>query len=203
MSRVLSFYSNTVRFTRLFLVCGAVAGLAACAEGAEPAGMTVQASTVPAVADASPVKNAIAVGTVSGGEETNPLWKSEVSNENFKTALEDSLTQSTLKGDGNAPFVMNAKLVSLRQPLMGFDLKVTSTVEYTVLPTGKTAPIMQETVVTPYTANFSDAFGAVKRLRLANEGAMRENIKEMITRLIKAGEPGGPLADPAKRALTQ
>jgi hypothetical protein len=60
-------------------------------------------------------------------------------------------------------------------------------------------------VVTPYTANFGDALVAVERLRLANEGAMRENIKEIISRIITASEPGGPLsgAGPVKTSALQ
>jgi hypothetical protein len=55
---------------------------------------------------------------------------------------------------------------------------------------------MDQTVLTPYTANFSDAFVGMGRLRLANEGAMRENIREIISRLVAAGQPGGVLIGP-------
>jgi hypothetical protein len=176
-----------------------MAGLAACASGARTGAMTAPVAPDQIIADNSPIKNAIAVGAVSGGDETNPLWKSEVSNANFKTALEDSLALSVLKGNARASYVLNAKLVSLHQPFAGFDMTVTSTVEYSLTAAGKPTPILDETVVTPYTAALGEAFIGVERLRLANEGAMRENIKQIIARLITAAQPGGALsAGPVK-----
>jgi hypothetical protein len=197
--------AKAFRYARLIAGCAALAALTACASGARTGAMTAPLSPNQIVSDKSPIKNAIAVGTVSGGEKTNPLWKSEVSDANFKIALEDSLALSILKGSAGAPYVLNAKLVSLHQPFGGFDLTVTSTVEYTILAAGQTAPVMNETVVTPYTANFGDALVAVERLRLANEGAMRENIKEIISRIITASEPGGPLSGvgPVKTSALQ
>jgi len=205
MSRNLSLHSVFLHYARVTVGCVALAGLAACASGARTGAMTASVAPDQIVGDTSPVKKAIAVGIVTGGDDTNPLWTSQVSNANFKTALEDSLALSVLKGDAGAPYTLNAKLVSLHQPFAGFDMTVTSTVEYSLLAAGKPAPVMQETVVTPYTANFGEAFVAGERLRLANEGAMRENIKEAIARLIKAGQPGGALAvpAPAKTAAAQ
>jgi hypothetical protein len=47
---------------------------------------------------------------------------------------------------------------------------------------------------TTYTAKFSDAFIALERLKLANEGAGRENITELIDRLYKLDLPAGSIA---------
>jgi len=205
MSFNLSLHSISVRHARVLVGCLAVTGLAACASGARTGAMTAPVAPDQIVADNSPIKKAIAVGAVTGGDETNPLWKSEVSNGNFKTALEDSLALSVLKGGADAPYTLNAKLVSLHQPFAGFDLTVTSTIEYSLLAPGKATPVLSKTVVTPYTAELGEAFLGVERLRLANEGAMRENIKQIIAHLITAAQPGGPLAGPApaKTALAQ
>ena len=192
-------------YARFLAGCLVLAGLSACASGARNAAMTVPVAPNQIVTDTSLIKHAIAVGEVSGGTETNPLWKSDVSNAAFKSALEDSLALSVLKGGPTAPYTLNAKLVSLHQPFAGLDMTVTSTVQYTLLATGQTKPVMDETVVTPYTANFSDAFLGMERLRLANEGAMRENIGEIVKRLIAAGQPGGALsgARPVKTSSLQ
>jgi len=186
-----------LRFTHVLVGCFALAGLAACSSGANVGAMTVSVAPDQIVADNSPIRKAIAVGTVTGGQENNPMLASKVSNGNFKTALENSLALSVLKGDAGAPYMLDAKLVTLEQPLMGFDMTVTSTVEYTLLTTGKSDPVMHETVVAPYTAKIGEAFLGVERLRLANEGSIRENIKEIVARLIKASQPGGALAGPA------
>jgi hypothetical protein len=47
---------------------------------------------------------------------------------------------------------------------------------------------------TTYTAQFSDAFLALERLKLANEGAGRENITEIIDRLYQLNLPAGSIA---------
>ena len=184
---------------RLRVVVGLIAltGLAACSSGARDAAMTVPVAPNQIISDTSPLKNAITVGDVTGGSETNPILASKVSNGSFKSALESSLTLSVLKGGPDAPYKLNANLVSLDQPTMGFNMTVTSVVKYTLLAKDKPAPVMEETVVTPYTANFSDAFVGVERLRLANEGSMRENIREIISRIFAASKPGGALAGTA------
>ena len=38
----------------------------------------------------------------------------------------------------------------------------------------------EQTIVSPYTATISDAFIGIERLKLANEGAIRESIKSGI-----------------------
>lgn len=43
--------------------------------------------------------------------------------------------------------------------------------------------ILKETIDSSYTAQFSDSVVGVKRLRLANEGAIKENIKQFIEKL--------------------
>jgi hypothetical protein len=185
------------RYARLFSACFALAALSACVSGANRGAMVAPLAPEEISADIAPIKNAIHVGAVTGGEDTNPLWSSQVSNANFKAALEDSLALAVLKGDDHAPYVLNAKLVELHQPFAGFDMTVTSTVEYMLTPAGQSKPTLTEKVVTPYTAAFGDAFLGAERLRVANEGAMRENIKEIIARLIKAAQKGGPLNAPA------
>lgn len=64
---------------------------------------------------------------------------------------------------------------------------MTSHVNYKVYePSGE--PLLLETVDAPYTANFSDALVAGTRLKLANEGAIRESIRLFFEKL-RAAEP--------------
>jgi hypothetical protein len=59
---------------------------------------------------------------------------------------------------------------------------VTPTVDYTIVDAAG-ATVLSERVVSPFTAQFSDSFLAVERLRLANEGAIRENIRQFLALL--------------------
>src|SRR6266568_3882619 len=106
---------------------------AGCASGARTDAMTAAVSPGTIVADASPLRGAFRVGTVTGGNETNPLWKSNVSNENFRAALEQSLALHAMTARDQGRYLVNAELVSLDQPFGGFDLTVTAKVHYTVV----------------------------------------------------------------------
>ena len=151
---------------------------------------SVQPATV--VDEASPLRTAVQISGITGGKATDPLWTSQVSNENFRQALELSLKQHTILGGGDAPLALQAILVSLDQPVIGFDMTVTSTVTYQITNAAGQS-VFDETVATPYTANFSDAFAGVERLRLANEGSIKKNIRTFIQKLVAASR-----SDPAR-----
>lgn len=117
---------------------------------------------------------------VSGGSETNPLWTAQVSNNDLKTALESSLGAAGYLGADGPPMVVTANMVELNQPLAGFDMSVTSRIQYSVTSAGRV--VFNDTVSATGTATLSDAFAGVERLRLANEKSIQENIKQFITR---------------------
>ena len=171
---------------RVLILVAVCLSLAACASGAQPAQMISAAAEGQAIGDASPLKNSMTVGPVTGGSKTSPLWKSEVSNEDFAEALRQTLIARTMLASANARFVLNAELLELDQPFAGFDMEVTSTVKYRLTNADGSKAVFETTVKAPYTANFSSAFLGVKRLQLANEGAMRENIGKFIEQLIAA-----------------
>ena len=163
-----------------------VAGLSACASGARSGAMTAPLDAQHIITDGSPLFKAVAVAPVSGGKETNALLQSKISNEAFQMALEQSLALNAMLAESNARYTVTAALEDLKQPFAGFDMTVTASVHYVVTPTAGGAPVFDETIVTPYTANFSDAFVGVERLRLANEGAVRTSIATFIGKLALA-----------------
>jgi len=179
---------------RAFAVCGLAVILSGCATGARTGAMTVPVGGDLIVPDNSPLHNAFRVGTVDGGSDTNPLWKSNVSDENFRQALEQSLSLQAMIAPERGRYTVNAKLIELDQPIIGFDMTVTAKVRYTVMMGDAPGAKFDETIETPYTANFSDAFLGVERLRLANEGAIQANIKAFIEKLVAASQPGQALS---------
>jgi hypothetical protein len=134
----------------------------------------------------SPMRNGIAINSVSGGTSTNPMWLSKVGDENFKQSLQLSLQSSALLAqDGSkGNYSLDVKLLSLNQPFAGFDLKVTATVEYVLQEVATGKKVLNTTIVTPFTATVGDAFVAMVRLKIANEGAIRVNIEEFIKQLV-------------------
>lgn len=158
----------------------ALLGVAACASPSNPALMTLAATPGLTAAPGDLGYKSVTTVTVSGGQDTNPMWTSQVSNADFKTALEGSLAAAGYMGAEGQPMTVSASLIDLKQPLMGLDMSVTSQVRYTVSRADRT--VFDETVAATGTATLGQAFAGVERLRMANEASIRENIKEFLTR---------------------
>lgn len=164
------------------LAVAMMASLSACASGARPDAMTVLPSTIKAAQPGDFAHRGMKIANVNGGSATNPLWVSQVSTEDFRLALEESLRGANYLGStADAPLSLTASLVDLKQPFAGFDLSVTSTVRYSVTDQAG-AVVFDDTVAATGTARISEAFAAVERLRLANEHSIRENIRAFIER---------------------
>ena len=179
---------------RVLVVAIAAGALSGCASGARPGAMTAGLDTAHIIDAKSPLYMAMAVNPIEGGKDTNPLWKSNVSNQDFKTALEQSLQLNTMLATTRAKYNIAVTLDGLKQPLIGLDMTVTATVHYVVVANGGGKPIFDQVITSPYTANFSDAFVGMERLRLANEGAIRTNITNFITALSGVKAAGMPAA---------
>lgn len=126
--------------------------------------------------------NNIVVTTVAGGRETNPLLASQVNNESFRQALESSLKRADLYSN-EAKYKLAVNLIELKQPLLGFDLTVTCNTHYRLENPSSDKPLFDKNIITSYTATVSDAFIAIERLKIANEGAVKANITEFIKEL--------------------
>lgn len=158
----------------------ALLGLGACASASRPEAMTLSA-TPGLIAGAGDVGyHSVTSVTVAGGTETNPLWVSSVSNDDFRTALEASLDAAGYLGTSGSPLAVSANLEKLQQPIAGLDMSVTSTVRYSVTREGTV--VFDDTVAATGTATMGEALAAVERLRLANEKSIRENIRQFLER---------------------
>lgn len=170
----------TLRRLGAVAACASLMALAACASPSRPEFMTVPTTAGLTAAPGDVGYHAVTTVNVSGGHDTNPLWTAQVSDADFKTALEASLTAAGYMGSEGRPLVVTATMVDLKQPLAGFDMSVTSQVQYRV--TRGDQVIFTETVSATGTATMGEAFAAVERLRLANEKSIQENIKEFLKR---------------------
>ncbi|MEM9678091.1 MAG: hypothetical protein AAF890_08540 [Pseudomonadota bacterium] len=168
-----------MRFLQTIFVFCLFVLLAGCASPAKREAMVP--SSLSEVALNVQYKDAISVVVVSGGKTTNPLWVSNISNEDFKASV-----QSALRANGytstSGKYTLEVVMLSVKQPLVGTALTVTTQVAYT-LKTVDGSTVFQRTITAPYTAKFSDSLLAVERLRLANEGSARENIRKFIEAL--------------------
>jgi hypothetical protein len=173
------FQEKKVKIVRLLLLIGLSGLLFGCASGAKVENMAY--TEVRHQFDTALEAN-IGVKDVSGGTETNPLWISEISNDAFRQAVRDSLSsQGLLAEQGNYDLMI--QLIEVNQPIMGFDLTVTTHIRYVLTDKTRNTVVMDEMIITPHTATMEDAFAAIKRLRLANEGAARKNIESLLDKL--------------------
>jgi len=194
---------------RLMLVLCAVMIVAGCAKPARVSQMTTGVVKPDVVAGEPDLQGALKLGSVGGGEETDPLWTSEVGTPEFRQALDQSLQASGLLAatPEEARYRVDAQMLEVDQPLFGFSLTVTSTVDYTVtdMAEGAGKVFFSKKITKSHTATVGDAFVAVERLRLANEGSIRNNIRTFIEDFIaywNANKPSdAPEAEPSVSML--
>jgi hypothetical protein len=158
--------------------------LSGCAAPARIDQMTASVSPQQRIAPTS-LRTNIAVRDVTGGKETNPMWVSNVGNSEFEQALEASLREAGLLAPGKqaGKYMLVAHLENVDQPLAGFNMTVTATVSYSLVERATGKEVLQRRVSLPYTATMGAAFSGTERLRIANEGAIRVNITQLINDL--------------------
>lgn len=168
------------------LVLSLLCWLSGCAAASSAAGMTYRGTLPPA--GPSQFANALQVGDVEGGRDTDPMGASQVGNEELRAALVASLqAYGLLAQAGSGGLRLRAVVAELVQPVAGFTFTVTATIHYTIQDE-RGHVFFDDTVISDASASTRDAFYGVKRLRLATEGAIRANIGKLIVRL-RARQP--------------
>jgi hypothetical protein len=158
----------------------AIAAMSGCAQGSKPDAMVVH---VVAAAHKSDADVSVAV---SGGQETSKMGASQISDEAFTTALRGSIEEAGLfrkVSTEGARYRLTGFIGKVDQPIMGFSMTVKMEVSYTLKDMQSGTAVWTKDIQSEYTAKASAAFAGVERLRLANEGAARENIRQAITEL--------------------
>lgn len=141
----------------------------------------------------SALREAVAIKDVTGGKETNPMWISNISSSDFEQSLERSLKNVGFLSPNRqgSRYTLTAHLLRIDQPMFGASMTVTATVQYSLVERQTGKEILARTVSSPYTAEWNAAFLGSERLRLANEGAARANIQQLIQALMALNiEPG-------------
>lgn len=160
------------------LLCG-------CATPARSDHMAVTATPQQRMAITA-LRGNVALHDVSGGQGSNRLWTSKVDNRQFAEALTMSLADAGLLAadPATARYALSARMERLEQPLTGMNLTVTATVSYSLVERASGHELLHRTYTLPYTAPFGDTFGALDRMRLANEGAVKVNIAALADDLV-------------------
>jgi hypothetical protein len=157
----------------------------ACAMGAQPEHMVPQLLDIPRHGGASPLRGAIAIAKVGGGEETNPAMVSKVGSKELEEALRLSLSRYGFLSAPNteAPFRLEVFLIELKQPIGAFKTIVDSFVRYKLIESRDGKVVYDDIVTASFTAEVADVFYGPARLKFANERSIRANIAAFLERL--------------------
>ena len=105
-------------------------------------------------------------------------------------ALSDSIGQSQLFKEvlpSGGRYKLSAFIGKVEQPMFGFNMTVKMEVSYTLVDTQSGKTVWAKNIASEHTAKAGEAFAGVKRLRLANEGAAKANIEQVITEISSVG----------------
>lgn len=173
--------TKRLRLLIVSILIAAYTCLNGCATPAETQAMTVGLDS--SISQNPKLKGKVALGNIAGGQETNPLWTSQVDNQSFREALRGSLNAfGYLATDpSTASHKVDANLMSLVQPAFGLSLDVQSSIQY-VVTTGSNSK--EQVINATGTGTFSDAAMAIARLRIANEKSIKENISQFLKTLL-------------------
>ena len=152
-----------------------------CASGSKPDAMVarVVAPVHKSDGDSDPL-------AVSGGKETSKMGASQISNDAYAQALRESIERAGLFSgvttDGSR-YRLTSFIGKVDQPMFGLSLTVKMEVSYALKDSKSGNTVWTKDINSEYTATPGQAFAAVERLRLANEGAARENIRQALTEM--------------------
>jgi hypothetical protein len=130
------------------------------------------------------LRDNIGIEDVVGGDTTNPLWRSEIGNDEFRNAIKNSLSTAGFleRARGEGRYTLNATLESIDQSDVG-SLIVTTQVRYTLVDRKTGRSVFQETIAAEYTMAMWDSLMRARRLRVACECAARANAGELAQKL--------------------
>ncbi len=165
----------------LRLLIGAAVFALACASPAKPGGMK------PALEGRFAHEPTRSVNIqISGGQETFQLGRSKISNRGFTEALAAALEESGLLYavvDRAGDHDLDVHIEELRQPHFAWTMEVRLVTSWSLKRRGEREPMWSDVIATTYAVPFPVEFSGIKRLRLANEGAARNNIEAAIVEL--------------------
>ncbi|MGL4401851.1 MAG: hypothetical protein ACRCXD_18470 [Luteolibacter sp.] len=168
---------------RIPLIALAVITLHSCASPSNPSAM------VPTHLSTGKKFNKSVAVAVTGGQATNPLWTSQVSNEDFAEALKQAIEKngpfSQVIRSGSGTYQLDVRLIQLRQPMVGINMTVQAEIEWRLKQSSTGKVIWQRVTNKSHTATMGDSVAGVTRLKMANEGAIRENIKEGLEQIAR------------------
>ncbi len=169
------------------LACVLVAALTACGAPARPLELSItDLESLQLRSWLSPqLRRNVDLLPVTGGQDTNPLWGTRMSDMSLNQAYQESLRRVGLMPDvpDSGRYQLKVELMATAQPNVPVAVEVAVSVRYTLTERGAKAPVYQRTLRTTQKAGIDDSLSPTEQLRMATEGAMRANIGELLREL--------------------
>jgi hypothetical protein len=167
--------------SQLLALCACAAVLGGCASA------ITSESLVPAGITAGKKHSGTVSVAVDGGKETDSMGKPQISNDAMRKALADAITKSqtfskVIEGSGGR-YLLTVSMYTLDQPSFGASFTVKMEAGWTLKRADTGATVWQESIRSEHTATMGDAMAGVTRLRLATEGAARNNIANGLAKI--------------------
>lgn len=153
---------------------GTALALGGCATPA-----TYQAMTPTSVAITKQHAKSVSV-EVGGGRDTNSMGKSQIADDQLRLAVVDAIKtsktfSSVVEGKGG-DYKLDVSIINMTQPSFGLSFTVTMEMGWSLTEVSSGKLVWREAVKSEHTATTSDAFAGVARLRMATEGAAKNNV---------------------------
>ena len=173
---------------RLLVAMLLLAGLGACAPPPSYTSMVPELATAELGPGPAPsYRGAITVAPVSVGTDTSLPWTSQIGAAEFQEALLRTLTLANLAAAQNGRFRLEAVLLRLERP---YAMTVTASIAYRLTEIATGAVVYQGTRTSLGTASLNDAVTNTNRLRIADERALRANLRKLVEDLYALPERG-------------
>jgi hypothetical protein len=138
-------------------------------------------------------RNAISVGGVTLGEDTANPWRSTVAPADIQQQLALTLQRAGLGAPpGGGRYRLDAVLLTLQRPYAGFAMTVSAQIAYRLTDVATGTVVYNQVLTTLGTASLDDAVFNETRLRVADERAVRNNLRALIGELFALPEPTPP-----------
>jgi len=168
----------------LILAC---LNLAACAKDPEVTAM------VPETPEPLPAgsEKTIAIIRAQGGEDTNPFIAPSLGDAGFRKALHLALEGAGLFRaallDQNADYLLYPEVIT-QELIPGLKMTAVLDARYRLIEAWSQKKLWEDRILTIYDADLGEGLYGLTRARAALEGAVRENLKEIVKRLAKRVE---------------
>jgi len=123
----------------------------------------------------------------SGGTETSAIGKPQVSDVELQQAVTAAINQtktfSRVVDGKNGDYILTVNVFSISQPSFGFSFTVGVEMGWTLTRADNSTKIWQEAIKSEHTVGATEAFVGATRLKLATEGAIRNNVKQGLVKI--------------------